>query len=291
MASASYVNIILYLEIAGNFSTCMYIVINTLCIVALYPAPSSVWKPGAAAQIWPKRSPHCLPAPHPDMVADLSKIKIFWDGNNSWWMNRLLDWLEGNPTDWIKLFSDSLQEAKVGNQKKITGKELKLYIYHKIAHAIFFVNENQVIWENYTSYLDKFLWVVENRLQIYVSYLLDNMSIDYNPMPDSRKDTMRSARLWTGLAWGCDEFRMGAPEIWMVCPCCPVVESHTILEGHPSISLPPPVHMYIPHTFVTPLISRDYTQSRQLSHLKANDLPDVDSPKVINFLLLPLLIP
>jgi hypothetical protein len=57
------------------------------------------------------------------MVADLSKIKIFWDGNNSQRMNRLLDWLESNPTDRIKLFSDSLQEAKVGNQKKITEKE------------------------------------------------------------------------------------------------------------------------------------------------------------------------
>jgi hypothetical protein len=59
------------------------------------------------------------------MAADLSKIKIFWDGNNSRKMNRLLDWLESNPTDQIKLFLDSLQEAKVGNQKKITGKESK----------------------------------------------------------------------------------------------------------------------------------------------------------------------
>jgi hypothetical protein len=46
MAGASYVNIILYLKIAGNFSTCVYIVINTLCTVALYPAPSPVQKPG-----------------------------------------------------------------------------------------------------------------------------------------------------------------------------------------------------------------------------------------------------
>jgi hypothetical protein len=55
-------------------------------------------------------------------VADLSKIKIYWDGNNSQWMNRLLDWLEGNPMDQIKLFSHSLQEAKVGNQKKLQGR-------------------------------------------------------------------------------------------------------------------------------------------------------------------------
>jgi hypothetical protein len=70
-----------------------------------------------------------------------------------------------------------------------------LYIHHKIAHTIFSVDENQVIWENYTTYLDKFSQVVENRLQMYISYLLDNVSIDYNPMPDSREDTVRSARL------------------------------------------------------------------------------------------------
>jgi hypothetical protein len=29
-------------KIAGNFSTSVYIVINTLCTVALYPAPSPV---------------------------------------------------------------------------------------------------------------------------------------------------------------------------------------------------------------------------------------------------------
>jgi hypothetical protein len=73
-----------------------------------------------------------------------------------WQTNRLLDWLEGNPTDQIKLFSDSLQEVKVGNQKKITGKEEKLYIYHKIVHTVFSVKENQVMQENYTTYLDKF---------------------------------------------------------------------------------------------------------------------------------------
>jgi hypothetical protein len=33
-------------KIAGNFSTCMYIVINALCAVALYPAPSPIQKPG-----------------------------------------------------------------------------------------------------------------------------------------------------------------------------------------------------------------------------------------------------
>jgi hypothetical protein len=71
-------------------------------------------------------------------------------------MNRLLYWLEGNPTDQIKLILDSLQEAKVGNWKKITEKKSKLYIYHKISHTIFSINENWVIQENYATYLDKF---------------------------------------------------------------------------------------------------------------------------------------
>jgi hypothetical protein len=46
MAGISYVNIILYLKIAGNFSSCVYIVINTRCTVALYPAPLPIRKPG-----------------------------------------------------------------------------------------------------------------------------------------------------------------------------------------------------------------------------------------------------
>jgi hypothetical protein len=53
------------------------------------------------------------------MAANLSKIKIYWDGNNSQQTDRLLAWLEGNPMDQIKLFSDSLQEAKAGNWVKM----------------------------------------------------------------------------------------------------------------------------------------------------------------------------
>jgi hypothetical protein len=45
IAGALYVNIILYLKIAGNFSTCVYIMINTPCVVALYPALSPIRKP------------------------------------------------------------------------------------------------------------------------------------------------------------------------------------------------------------------------------------------------------
>jgi hypothetical protein len=94
--------------------------------------------------------------PQVENIRTILLATVFWDSNNSQQTNRLLDWLEGNPTDQIKLFLDSLQEAKGGNQKKITGKESKLYIYHKIAHTVFSVDENQVIQEIYTTYLDKF---------------------------------------------------------------------------------------------------------------------------------------
>jgi hypothetical protein len=55
------------------------------------------------------------------------------------------------------------------------------------------------------------------------------------------------------------------------------------------LSYSPPVHMYSPHTSVpspgtTP-------QSQRPSYSKSDDFPDVDSPEVVNFPLLPLLVP
>jgi hypothetical protein len=71
-------------------------------------------------------------------------------------MDQLVSWLEDNLMDGIKLFSDSSQDAKMANQKKIVGKESKTYIYIKIAHAFFSANNNPQIHNNYAQYIDKF---------------------------------------------------------------------------------------------------------------------------------------
>jgi hypothetical protein len=55
------------------------------------------------------------------------------------------------------------------------------------------------------------------------------------------------------------------------------------------LSCSPPVHMYSPHTSV--LSPGTTPQSQQPSYSKSDDFLDVDSPRVVNFLLLPLLIP
>jgi hypothetical protein len=57
-------------------------------------------------------------------------------------MDQLVSWLEDIPVDRMKLFSDSSQDVKVANWKKIVEKESKTYIYIKITHIIFSTDNN-----------------------------------------------------------------------------------------------------------------------------------------------------
>jgi hypothetical protein len=56
------------------------------------------------------------------MVADLSKIKIFWDDNNSWWMNRLLDWLEGTQQTESSFSWIHFRKQRHGIGKRLQGR-------------------------------------------------------------------------------------------------------------------------------------------------------------------------
>jgi hypothetical protein len=105
-------------------------------------------------------------------MTDLSKAKIYWEGaTNSRRTDRLIGWLEENPTDRIKLFSDSSQDARAANRRKIVGKESKMYIYIKIANAVFSADDNPQIRDGYMHHMDKFARAVENRLQTYAFHL------------------------------------------------------------------------------------------------------------------------
>jgi hypothetical protein len=54
------------------------------------------------------------------------------------------------------------------NRKKIVVKESKMYIYTKIAHAVFSADENPQICTGYTQNVEKIAWAVENHLQTLV---------------------------------------------------------------------------------------------------------------------------
>jgi hypothetical protein len=108
----------------------------------------------------------------PPNMTDLSKAKIYWEGaTNSRRTDRLIGWLEENPTDRIKLFSDSSQDARAANRRKIVGKESKMYIYIKIANTVFSADDNPQIRDGYMHHMDKFARAVENRLQTYAFHL------------------------------------------------------------------------------------------------------------------------
>lgn len=77
---------------------------------------------------------------------------------------RAISWLEDNPVDRQKLFSDSTQAAKDQGRKKVMGKTPKAHFYAKIAEAVFLVDEDPLVradWERdptrYTKSVDNLL--------------------------------------------------------------------------------------------------------------------------------------
>ena len=85
----------------------------------------------------------------------------------SWMMartKRLLDWLEENPVDWHKLFSDSTKDAKDEGQRKGVAKGMKSKFHRLIAVFVFSVDANKDVQDdfavnggNYTKSVDNYL--------------------------------------------------------------------------------------------------------------------------------------
>ena len=79
-------------------------------------------------------------------------------------MELLLDWLEENPEDRQKLFSDSSKDAKDKGQRKHVAKSSKSEFHRMIAAAVFSVNPNPNIRAdfhdnpiNYTKSVDNYI--------------------------------------------------------------------------------------------------------------------------------------
>ena len=77
---------------------------------------------------------------------------------------RLLDWLEENPVDWHKLFSDSTKDAKDEGQRKGVAKGMKSKFHRLIAAFVFSVDANKDVQDdfavnggNYTKSVDNYL--------------------------------------------------------------------------------------------------------------------------------------
>ncbi|KAF8327607.1 uncharacterized protein EI90DRAFT_3018099 [Cantharellus anzutake] len=68
------------------------------------------------------------PEPHPP--------KIQWDSNERW-TDRLIEYLTNHLDARLKMFSDSVKDAKKESRKKVVGSKPKVEYYHEIAKAVF----------------------------------------------------------------------------------------------------------------------------------------------------------
>ena len=86
---------------------------------------------------------------------------ISWITSRTEW---LLEWLEENPSDHQKLFSDSLKDAKDKGWQKCVVKSTKSEFHKMIATFIFFVDADKEVQAdfaantiNYTKSIDNYL--------------------------------------------------------------------------------------------------------------------------------------
>jgi hypothetical protein len=90
--------------------------------------------------------------------------RIVWDIPRT---HRLIDWLEQNPIERHKLFSDSTQDARAEGRSRHVGKTSKSSYYSKIAKAVFSVDADPVIRSTFDSTDGddgRFCRAVENRV-------------------------------------------------------------------------------------------------------------------------------
>ena len=91
-----------------------------------------------------------------------SRLVVNWNEERT---NQLLDWLDQNPVDRHRLFSDSITHAKAEGRKKVKAKGDKAVFHKKIAEAVFNVPEETYdLREQYQRQSDKFVSSVVNYL-------------------------------------------------------------------------------------------------------------------------------
>ena len=100
-----------------------------------------------------------------------ANLRIFTSPNKK---NSLLDWLEENPADRQKLFSDSTKDAKDEGRRKRVAKGTKSEFHKLIATYVFSVDVDEAVRAdfavnpiNYTKSVDNYL----GRYVCFVNYI------------------------------------------------------------------------------------------------------------------------
>ena len=104
--------------------------------------------PKEATSIKPDRGQHKPPAPKGTQAKAVDTesfagrcLQVQWDNMRT---NHLLDWLDQNPDDCNRLFSDLTAAAKEQNHCKVTTKGSKNHYYLALAKAVFDCKEEDI---------------------------------------------------------------------------------------------------------------------------------------------------
>jgi hypothetical protein len=115
----------------------------------------------------PRRKKAAEASDDDDKAPPASGVRIYWD-KDSTRTDRLLDWLDENPVDRQKLFSDSSHDARVEGRKRRVAKGAKSAFYAKIAEAVFSVDAKADVRNDFNANPEKYNKSVENRISMYV---------------------------------------------------------------------------------------------------------------------------
>jgi hypothetical protein len=89
------------------------------------------------------------------------RSRVLWDEIHT---DQLVDWLEDNPTDRQKLFSDSSHDASKEDRPRRVAKGSKSIFYTKMAEYVFSVNTDPKVCVEVKDDIKKYSKAVENRI-------------------------------------------------------------------------------------------------------------------------------
>jgi hypothetical protein len=96
-----------------------------------------------------------------DTQDTVERSRVLWDDLRT---DRLIDWLEDNPEDRQKLFSDSSHDAKAENRRRRVAKGSKSIFYTKMAEYVFSVDMDPKVRVEVKDDTKKYSKAVENRI-------------------------------------------------------------------------------------------------------------------------------
>jgi hypothetical protein len=92
---------------------------------------------------------------------------------------RLLDWLDENPEDRQKLFSDSSKDAKEEGRRKRVAKNTKTEFYKKIATYIFSVDDDSSVRGDFHASPGNYSKSVDNYIIRYVFFSISYVILNF----------------------------------------------------------------------------------------------------------------